>query len=212
VTDDEKEKRTLVKGQHVFPFELRWGGETLPGSIKSCQGRIQYKLVLYVKPWVAEFSASEKEIKVSGYLNLNHSFTPSLYQPLITTAKKSKSFFSSRTVIKVDFILEKRGFIQGENMKFQMNVQNLDVVGEIIEKLSVAILQKMSYTDNNFSKCTRVVIKTKEAQCQDPLTNGEIYWEESIRIPIHTRPTFNIDVHPKKNGTVETNYFVQVIN
>ncbi|CAG7817361.1 unnamed protein product, partial [Allacma fusca] len=190
------------RGSHIYPFEIKLNGEQLPATFQSSYGRIQYKLVCYAislrETYWHEVAAVEKILKTKGYLNL--SLDPQLLKPLVITRKKEKSIFSRRPIIKVNLVLDQRGFLPGEQFDCQLTVENS--AGEEITRIEIAFVQKIIYFNNKISKSTIALLD--ELDSHFDTCDGEIYWEFSINIPSNLMPTFS-----KDRKTVEILYFLQ---
>ncbi|CAG7726886.1 unnamed protein product [Allacma fusca] len=196
------ETTTLQRGTYTYPFELKLHGQARPAPFKSTFGRTYFKVTLHVISLIgnifwSEKIADEKLIKTAGYLRLYPNFS----EPIQFVFTKERSFFSKRPPLKLVVTIEKMGYLPGEKIFCQIQIQNFAL--ERISEISVSFVQRITYYDNLASKVMVAVLDEQGHVCDS--TNGLTRWDLSIPIPGKLMPSFG-------NGRkcIEVNYFLQV--
>ena len=202
---------------YSFPFELKLNGQSFPASFKGAHGGIQYKIMAYSSVYNKDVVSAEKIIPTRGYLNLAR--VPSLSQPLTFSKTKKKSFFSKRTLLKSDLLVNQRGFLPGEECVYTLSVDN--PICLTITAIQVSFVQKINYYADGNLKPTVVILSTQDMNMMTEDNHGEegnsdgfVQFRNSFTFPKNLMPTFpfsNIDGSTsREQKTVEIMYTLQV--
>ncbi|CAG7726883.1 unnamed protein product [Allacma fusca] len=204
-TSPTRSSTTLSPGDYIYPFDLKLNYDTLPTSMITSFGWINYNVTVYVISLVSlEFqsywskkAAAKSIIKCNGFAAL----PPSLLSPLELTLKKEKYFFTKRISSKMDITLEQKGYICGEEIKGEVRLEN--AAEDFIPEIVVSLCQRMTYYSSYSCKSTVCVLNERKFKVST--NESEIRVSLRMQLPRKLMPSFT---DGKKS--IEIVHFVQV--
>ncbi|XP_076015978.1 arrestin domain-containing protein 3-like isoform X2 [Genypterus blacodes] len=111
----------VAPGCHVYPFTFQFPNQEMPSSFDGCVGKIQYSLEAKLS---RSMRIPKKELtKINFVTRADLSSVPGLMTPQHESKDKKMKLFTSGTVA-MDVDIEKTGFLQGEGIMVQANIQN----------------------------------------------------------------------------------------
>ncbi|RMZ97900.1 arrestin domain-containing 3-like [Brachionus plicatilis] len=164
---------------YTFPFQFKLP-ENLPTSFEHLNGRIRYSIKGTVDiPWAID-KHTEQSFSVLSHVDLNNYST--LDQPYgVSTRKVLCCGPCSSKPISVSFIVLKTGFVPGEHIYFDVEVENR--TKREVKKIKVVLMQNLTFqAKKRFHNCTRKVTSMEFRQKIDA-KKTEVFKNMKMLIP-----------------------------
>ncbi|CAL8109574.1 unnamed protein product [Orchesella dallaii] len=172
--------RTIDPGITELPFIYQLP-PNLPGSFWSKHGGVTYTAqVLYRRPWKWD-KLVQRDINVQGSYNL--SWYPITAQPGYFTLVKK--VWCGLGKVKANLLIQKRGFVPGEEMHFKLELDN-DTRMQL-KKIRVYLVQITTYSAQTATR--QEIKKCIKLKCPSVQSRQSLTFPGCIVIPLDLPPT-----------------------
>jgi len=131
-----------------------------------------------------QIQISESQLRFNGYNNLSE--LDNYLEPMKHESGLQKSIFSSKKIITGAFTVERRGFLPGEEIVYNLGITNAK--GLSVKKISVNLVRRVVYDVDGTTKTTLLILDAKDIT--EPNDEMDINIIDKLKVPISCVPSY----------------------